>query len=141
MIKIKFNNENNYREVEFIRTGNNIILKGITEPNTSGFTTYRLTGQQLGDFSNYTTVYRVGSDYVEYSNDGTVYEEPTTHIKKELTKEEQYQNLVVNLIRQKYSINDELAILRQKEEKQEEYKAYYDYCEECKAKAKAQLIN
>ena len=62
MIKIKFNKEDIYREVEFIRTGDNIILKGITEPNESGFTTYRLTGQQLGDFSDYTTVFEINGN-------------------------------------------------------------------------------
>ena len=30
----------------------------------------------------------------------------------------------------------ELAILRQKDTKQEEYQAWYDYCEACKAQAK-----
>ena len=102
MIKIKYNNSDTFYEVSFSRTEHTVTLKGITETNTSGFTTYRLTGQQLGDFSDYKTVYRVGSDYIEYSNDNTIYEEPIPPIKKELTKEEQYQNSVVNLISQKY---------------------------------------
>ena len=44
-----------------------------------------------------------------------------------------YEEAVVNEIRKKYDINAELAILRQKEEKPQEYVEYFAYCEECKA--------
>ena len=54
-------------------------------------------------------------------------------------KENEYPNKVAELIRQKYSINDELAILRQRDEKQSEYQEYFAYCEECKSKAKNEL--
>lgn len=47
-----------------------------------------------------------------------------------------YAQLVSDYIREKYSIDDELAILRQRDEKPDEYAAYYAYAEECKAKAK-----
>ena len=43
-----------------------------------------------------------------------------------------YEMAVVNEIRRKYDINAELAIQRQRDEKPEEYRAYYDYCESCK---------
>lgn len=49
-----------------------------------------------------------------------------------------YENKVVELIRQKYTLSQELAILRQQETKPEEYQAYYQYCEQCKAQAKIQ---
>lgn len=86
MIKIKFNNENIFHEVEFIKTDNRIILKGITEQNTSGFCTYRLSGEQLGDFSDYRTIYKQGDNYIEYSNNGSVYEEPVQPTEEELEK-------------------------------------------------------
>lgn len=76
MIKIKFNNKDNFEEVEFSRNENFITLKGINEKNTSGFCTYRLSGEQLGDFSDFTTIYDKGDDYVMYSNDGSVKPEP-----------------------------------------------------------------
>lgn len=44
-----------------------------------------------------------------------------------------YAEAVNNKIRERYSISDEFAILRQKDEKPEEYAAYFAYCEECKA--------
>ena len=47
-----------------------------------------------------------------------------------------YEERVVELIRERYSIDDEIAILRQKDTKQDEYQAWYDYCEACKAQAK-----
>ena len=57
MIKIKYNDSNIFHEVEFSRTENTVILIGITETNTSGFCTYRMSGEQLGDFSDFTTVF------------------------------------------------------------------------------------
>lgn len=50
-----------------------------------------------------------------------------------------YPNKVAELIRQRYSINDELAILRQRDEKPSEYQEYFAYCEQCKYKAKQEL--
>jgi len=47
-----------------------------------------------------------------------------------------YGNVVEELIRQRYSVSQELAILRQKDAKPEEYIEYYNYCEECKVEAK-----
>ena len=47
-----------------------------------------------------------------------------------------YENMIVNEIRKKYSLNDELAIIRQKDSKIIEYQEYFDYVEQCKTKAK-----
>ncbi len=47
-----------------------------------------------------------------------------------------YEVKVNDLIRQRYTLSEELALLRQQASKADEYKAYYDYCEECKATAK-----
>ena len=55
---------------------------------------------------------------------------------RELAKKNQYENLIVSKIRQKYSINQELAILRQRDTKPEEYQEYFDYVESCKLQAK-----
>jgi hypothetical protein len=41
-------------------------------------------------------------------------------------------------IRKEYSESDEFAILRQRDEKPEEYTEYYDYCEKCKSYVKEQ---
>lgn len=47
-----------------------------------------------------------------------------------------YKAAVNNEIRKQYDESDEFAILRQKDEKPEEYEAYFAYCEECKAYVK-----
>ena len=87
MIKIKFNNENIFKEVEFSRTKNTVTLKGVTEENISGFTTWRMDGKtQLGDFSDFTTVYRKGENFIEYSNDCSIYVEPTETTEEEIRK-------------------------------------------------------
>ena len=50
-----------------------------------------------------------------------------------------YSEAVDNEIRKRYSVSEEFAILRQKEEKPEEYSEYYAYCEECKAYVKKMI--
>ena len=50
-----------------------------------------------------------------------------------------YENLIVKKIRERYSINEELAILRQRDDKPSEFAEYHDYVEVCKAVAKAEL--
>lgn len=47
-----------------------------------------------------------------------------------------YEELVVQKIRERYTIDDELAILRQRDTKQDEFAEYNDFCEQCKAEAK-----
>ena len=53
--------------------------------------------------------------------------------------DEQYKIRIVELIREKYTMDDELAILRQRETKAEEFAAYNDYVEECKNSAKKEI--
>lgn len=53
--------------------------------------------------------------------------------------ERQYENKVSALIRKKYSLNAELAVLRQRDTKPEEYQAYNDYAEQCKALVKQEM--
>ena len=60
---------------------------------------------------------------------------------KNISKDRLYPNLVSRLIRERYSIDDEMAILRQRDTKPEEYEAYNAFCEECKARAKSEIYN
>ena len=87
MIKIRYNNKNNFEEVTFYRDGN-IVTMTPTNPNSSGFTTWKLDGKtQLGDFSDFTTIYKVDGDSVTYSNDGSVYVEPPKPTEEELRRQ------------------------------------------------------
>lgn len=78
--------------------------------------------------------YRNGAIEYEYED---VPEVPA----EEIIKEPQipYKDQVIELIRQKYTIDDEIAILRQQNTKPDEYQAWNDYCESCKAIVKEKL--
>lgn len=53
--------------------------------------------------------------------------------------QDEYETKVNELIRRRYSVSQELAILRQREAKPEEFAAYNAYAEACKAEAREQL--
>ena len=55
------------------------------------------------------------------------------------TVERDYMDYVDRLIRRKYSVSAELAILRQRDSKPEEFAEYNAYAEECKARAKREF--
>lgn len=54
--------------------------------------------------------------------------------------QELYEEKVVELIRERYTVNQELAILRQRDSKQEEFEEYNTYVEECKTIAKKEIF-
>jgi len=49
------------------------------------------------------------------------------------------EQVIAAVIAAKYSVDDQIAILRQKDTKPEEYQAFYDYAEEVKAKVTAEF--
>ena len=51
-----------------------------------------------------------------------------------------YDQLVSDLIREKYTVDQELAINRQRDTKPEEFQEYFDFCEQCKQKAHESII-
>ena len=55
------------------------------------------------------------------------------------TEKTDYNGYVERLIRDRYSVSAELAILRQRDSKPEEFAAYNAYAEECKAGAKKEF--
>ena len=77
-------------------------------------------------------------------NDNGVYRDMT---EEEVTETQSqtppidYSEAVDNAIRERYSVSQEFAILRQKDEKPEEYAVYYAYCEECKENVKRSLFD
>ena len=50
-----------------------------------------------------------------------------------------YESEVARRIRARYNVNQELAILRQRDTKLEEFAAYNTYVEECKAAVKQEM--
>ena len=47
-----------------------------------------------------------------------------------------YETYVEKLIREKYTVSDELAILRQRDSKPEKFAEYNAFCEDCKVKSR-----
>lgn len=58
-----------------------------------------------------------------------------------ISKDKLYGARVSELIRERYSLDAELAILRQRDEKPDEYQAYFAFCEECKVRARKEIYN
>lgn len=61
--------------------------------------------------------------------------------KRNGTEERLKRRLVDARICERYPISEQIALLRQREEKPEEYAAFYAYAEACKAEVKALLEN
>jgi CTP synthase (UTP-ammonia lyase) len=53
--------------------------------------------------------------------------------------EQLYETEIIKRIRKRYSLNQELAILRQRDAKPAEFAKYNDYVEQCKTEVKAEL--
>ena len=56
------------------------------------------------------------------------------------TRQAEYGALVNRKLRARYSLSEELAILRKREEAPEEFAAYNAFAEACKAEAKRELF-
>lgn len=51
-----------------------------------------------------------------------------------------YKDVVEEIIRRQYSVSDELSILRQKDDKPDEFKEYYEFAEKAKKVAKEAVL-
>lgn len=75
-----------------------------------------------------------------YRNGAIIYEyEPIPEMpieEEHLIPEMTYEEQVVAKIRERYSVDDELAILRQRDTKPDEFEAYNAYAESCKEEAR-----
>ena len=50
-----------------------------------------------------------------------------------------YGDLVNRLVRERYSLSEELSLLRRRDERPDEFSAYSEYVEACKERAKAEM--
>ncbi len=129
------------------------LSKGRLVDDTITTTIQAVAGQEEIGHYEVVATYPNGGQDVEWVVDQPYIEaKPATKEVEEIqvyipfTAEEQaeydrtrYESLVESRIRQRYTLSQELAILRQKETKTKEYQAYFDYCEVCKAEAKQLL--
>lgn len=80
----------------------------------------------------------VNGEYIEMTAEEiAAMQEEAKRAEAEYWQNVDYSEAVNAEIRKRYSESHEFAILRQKDEKPEEYAEYYAYCEECKAYVKA----
>lgn len=68
-----------------------------------------------------------------------IFSETLYNERKQAEQEKRYERLVERYIRQRYSLNAELAILRQRDAKPIEFAEYNTFAEECKIRAKKEL--
>lgn len=53
--------------------------------------------------------------------------------------DEVYGQTVDRFVRERYTVSKELSAMRQKDEKPDEYQRYYEFVEDCKRRAKAEV--
>lgn len=71
--------------------------------------------------------------------DGWIAYNPPAPTPIEPSKEDQYKQRIIDLVRERYSIDDELAIQRQRDTKVDEFNAYNSFVEECKQQARREI--
>ena len=84
--------------------------------------------------------FSVVAKYATVEMDGITKIQQTWEYEKQPKPE--YSDLIVGYIRERYSINDELALQRQWDnnaEKKAEFNEYNDFCDDCKKKARADI--
>ena len=110
------------------------LNNGRVEISTDGAHVIR----KIGD-SNPTDVRRrrIAADEIDQWEEITV-EEAEEELRA-AENDERYRRMVSDGIRRRYDLDAELAILRQRDDKPEEFAAYSAYAEECKAVAKAEI--
>ena len=72
-------------------------------------------------------------------NDDLTFSIEKYNARKQALANEEYESKIVALIRKKYNINQELAILRQRDAKPQEFAEYNEYVEQCKEQVKNEL--
>lgn len=123
------------RKTDFICTGRiktSIVMeiKGIEIIAGDGKTVYRKTDTTFSTPIKRAIIFKGESleDFVEYDE-----VQPVINITD-------YNDRVNDLIRERYSLSEELAILRQRDTKPEEFATYNAFAEECKAKVREERI-
>lgn len=74
------------------------------------------------------------SEVMLFEDGWSVYTPPAVEEVEE-SKEERYKQHIITLIRERYSVDDEIAILRQRDTKVEEFEEYNTFVENCKKEA------
>lgn len=76
------------------------------------------------------------SEAMAFADGWEVYTPP---VAAEESVEDYYRRRIIELIRERYTIDDEIAIQRQRYVKPEEFEKYNDYVENCKQQVKEEI--
>ena len=116
------------RTQEVIDEQGNITIQPLFTDETLAQPPYNYTKVDIDDkYSDCQT-----SDF----NDDLTFNVEKYNARKQKQDNYEYENKIVALIRQKYNVNQELAILRQREVKPQEFAEYNEYVEQCKEQVK-----
>lgn len=74
-------------------------------------------------------------------DNGIVRELTPEEVKEYLDAHQTYEEKIISKIRTKYSVDDELAILRQRDSKPEEFIEYFNFVENIKQSLKEKEVN
>ncbi len=113
---------------------------GYYDKNINGFVPYNNAEGTLPEYTDEQIMEMLLQGNIESDENGRPVVVPRPAPTAE-QKQAQYERRVDGLIRELYTVSQELAILRQQESKTEEYQVYYAYCEECKAKARVEVYD
>ena len=106
----------------------NITIQPLFNDETLAQPPYNYTKVEIDDVYSDCQV----SDF----NDNLTFSIEKYNVRKQKQNNDEYENKIVALIRQKYNVNQELAILRQREVKPQEFAEYNEYVEQCKKQVK-----
>ena len=89
-------------------------------------------------------IHRLGTDIYFHSGKGTAAagDSPASFEETDSippAPDHAYGEKVESLIRERYSLSEELAILRQRDSKPGEFAGYFAFAEECKARARREI--
>ena len=123
---------------------NNVVIRFVREKfkkDNDGLILVNSTNTNENIGQVYSPVDENGIYNYEIKNGVMVERDKTQDLQLLLQKQEKeridnYKKSIVKLIRQRYSLNDELAIQRQKDTKPNEFAEYNAYCEQCKQQVK-----
>lgn len=119
-----------------------MIYYELLKDGTIGRSTNNIKVAKLNEYYNENQVVDSENDIV-YGYNGKRYLRGNEPVKPQeiIDKEKafKYEEMIVTKIRERYTIDQELAILRQRDVKPEEFVQYNAYAEQCKQEAKNSL--
>ena len=85
------------------------------------------------------TIFEIPKDAIVRDIVNGQFSETAYNARKATDKQRRYESLVERYIRERYSLNAELAILRQRDTKPVEFYEYNEFAEQCKLIAKQEI--